>query len=154
MLGTRSYKILGAALVACLAAPLSAAEVSAAQYPTHSVITVTSAKVDPCDGRGHGCPLGYEDGLADGRRCIARRPGHSPDSSKPDYSVGYAAGYDKGSEKCGDGKPHGQSKKAQLREAGAAQGAADAAERRCKRSSLAGKPKPYKVGYRRANPFC
>ncbi|MGP3960781.1 hypothetical protein ACTWPT_32700 [Nonomuraea sp. 3N208] len=105
MLGNRSFGILGAALVAFLAVPQGlASAVSAAPSQARPAVAALSAQLDLCDHKGSGCQKGYEDGLADGRRCIAARPGHSPNAGEQDYGYGYTAGHQRGwgEFECGD----------------------------------------------------
>ncbi|MEV0201315.1 hypothetical protein [Nonomuraea sp. NPDC050691] len=151
---TRSSIVLGSALVATLtfAQGFTADALAAAS----SVETgQTSALRDVCDGKGFGCAKGHSDGYADGNRCLPPNPTGSPDSGQPDYRYGYDAGYAAGRARGGCGGGGGQSRKAALRAAGAAQGASDADTfHRCVRRNFRDMPKPYKRGYRSANPYC
>ncbi|MET7464976.1 hypothetical protein [Nonomuraea sp. NPDC005501] len=156
MHSTRSFIVLGSALVATLTLSQGfAVEALAAPSQANADVTALQTRLDPCDGKGHGCSKGYSDGYADGVRCQPSNPHGSPDSGQPDYTYGYDVGYTAGRTRGGCGGQGSSSRKAQLRSAGAAQGASDAQTfGQCVRSNFRGMPKPFRRGYKSANPFC
>ncbi|MEV0348665.1 hypothetical protein AB0H88_23055 [Nonomuraea sp. NPDC050680] len=143
--------VLGSALVAALALPQGFTAVAPV---TRTGAMALSARLNPCDDKGQGCPKGYSDGYANGVRCQPSRPGKHPASGQPDYRLGYKVGWAVGRKHagCGGGDSSGR---AQLRQQGKRRGAADAATfHRCVKRHFQGRSKLFKHGYKAANPHC
>ncbi|HUR07862.1 MAG TPA: hypothetical protein VM347_35335 [Nonomuraea sp.] len=156
MIERGSLVVFGSALVAALVLPQGfTMAAQAARSQARAGATALSARLDdPCENKGHGCSKGYSDGYADGVRCQAAQPGGHPDSGQPDYGYGYDVGWAAGRKHAGCGGG-GSSGRAQLRQQGESQGASDAnTYHQCVKKHFKGMPKPFKRGYRSANPYC